>query len=124
MKLVSRWLGASVVRGPVYLAALGHAFAASGDRARARAIRQQLLTQARERFVPPNLFAMIDAALGDSDAAFRSLEVAYDSRSDFLIVLKVEPALDPLRSDPRFRRLLERMRLSETLQGRRSEAVY
>jgi serine/threonine-protein kinase len=98
-------------RSPVYLAALGHAYAASGDHGRARAIRQQLVAQSKARFVLPNLFAMIDAALGDADAAFRSLEAAYETRSDFLIVLNVEPALDPLRSDPRFQKLLERMRL-------------
>jgi hypothetical protein len=50
--------------------------------------------------------ARIAAALGDKDAAFHWLQVARDERSGSLILLKVVPCWDPLRSDPRFVSLL------------------
>jgi hypothetical protein len=52
------------------------------------------------------------AALGDANAAFEWLEQAYRERRGWLAYLKVEPTLDPLRADPRFHGLLERMRLA------------
>lgn len=49
------------------------------------------------------------AALGDRDEAFRILENAVADRSSFVIVLKEDPPLEPLHSDPRWARLLEQM---------------
>jgi len=50
--------------------------------------------------------ATIATALGDKDAAFHWLQVARDERSGSLILLKIVPYWDPLRSDPRFVSLL------------------
>jgi len=47
--------------------------------------------------------------LGDKEQALAWLEKAYEDRSFFMVDLKVEPELDPLRSDPRFQHLLRRM---------------
>ena len=55
---------------------------------------------------------MLHAGLGEPDAAFEWLDRALDDRRGWLAYLKVEPLLDPLRSDARFTRLLERMRLA------------
>jgi hypothetical protein len=55
---------------------------------------------------------MLHAGLGEPDPAFEWLDRAMDDRRGWLAYLKVEPLLDPLRSDARFNRLLERMRLS------------
>jgi hypothetical protein len=55
--------------------------------------------------------AEIHAALGDKDKAFSWLEKAYEQHDSFLVRLKVEPALDALRSDKRFEELLHRMSL-------------
>ena len=49
------------------------------------------------------------AALGEKDRAFEWLETAYQKRDFFLTEIKGHPYMDPLRSDPRFERLLERM---------------
>ena len=98
-------------RNPVYLAALGHAYAVAGRTADAKAVLAELETLSRRRFVLPNLFVLIHAGLGNTDQAFTWLERAFDARSDFMIALKVEPALDPLRSDPRFAAMLKKMRL-------------
>jgi hypothetical protein len=55
---------------------------------------------------------MMHAGLGEADAAFESLDRALEDRRGWLAYLKVEPLLDPLRGDPRFGRLLEKMRLA------------
>jgi eukaryotic-like serine/threonine-protein kinase len=55
---------------------------------------------------------MMYTALGEVDLAFEWLERAYEERRGWLVYLNVEPMLDGLRADPRFRRLVERMRLA------------
>ena len=52
---------------------------------------------------------MVQAGLGGSDEAFDSLEEAYAANDARLIWLKVDPGLDGLRSDSRFRGLLRRV---------------
>ena len=53
--------------------------------------------------------AIIHAGLGEKDQAFEWLEKAYEVRDLGMVFLKVDPTLDPLRSDPRFQDLLRRM---------------
>ena len=53
--------------------------------------------------------AVTYAALGDKDQAFAWLEKAFAERSDSLTLIKVDPAFDSLRSDPRFANLLLRI---------------
>jgi len=55
---------------------------------------------------------MMHAGLGEADAAFEWLDRAVEDRRGWLAYLKVEPLLDPIRRDPRFGRLLEKMRLA------------
>ena len=57
------------------------------------------------------LRAVVESALGDRDAAFADLDRAVESHSSYLAYAKVDPMLDPLRSDPRFAALLERLHL-------------
>jgi tetratricopeptide (TPR) repeat protein len=52
------------------------------------------------------------AMLGDKDAAFAALERAFPGRTELLLV-KVDPRLDNLRSDPRYADLLRRMGLPQ-----------
>jgi TolB-like protein/Tfp pilus assembly protein PilF len=47
--------------------------------------------------------------LGQKDQAFVELNKAYEKRLSSLCWLKVEPQMDPLRSDPRFGELLRKM---------------
>ena len=56
--------------------------------------------------------AVVYASLGDRDQAFHWLEVDYRARDGSLILLKTDPAIDPLREDPRFAELLRKMNLS------------
>jgi len=65
--------------------------------------------RAKQIYVLPYNFARICARIGDNDQAFAWLETAYKEHSDHLVLLKVDPILDPLRSDPRFVALLRRV---------------
>lgn len=47
--------------------------------------------------------------MGDKDRALVWLERAYTQHSSLMATLKVEPAFDPLRSDPRFQDLMRRV---------------
>jgi hypothetical protein len=53
--------------------------------------------------------ATIYASLGKKDQAFDWLEKSYEDRTFWLAGLKVDPEMDTLRSDPRFKELLRRM---------------
>jgi hypothetical protein len=50
----------------------------------------------------------MNIALGHIDRAFEWLEKAADYRASFMLPIRVYPFFDPLRSDPRFSRLLEK----------------
>jgi serine/threonine protein kinase/tetratricopeptide (TPR) repeat protein len=93
-------------------AGLGHVAALRGRADEARAVLKELEERQRTRYVSPVALTMIQVALGDVDASFDLLEKAYQDRRGWLAYLRIEPILDPLRSDPRFRLLLERMRLT------------
>src|SRR5215469_9319064 len=81
----------------------------------AKALEQ--LQASHAAFVPENL-AVIYAAVGEKDKAFYWLDQAYEHREkvshDFgLQILKVDPLLAPLHSDPRFAQLLRRIGLPD-----------
>ena len=80
----------------------GHESEAREALGRLRAIQQK-------HYVQPYDFAIVHAGLGEKDEAFRFLDEAVRERSDELALVRVDPALDPLRSDPRFAAMLKRM---------------
>jgi serine/threonine-protein kinase len=70
---------------------------------------EELNQLARHRFVSPYCQALIYLGLGENSQAIDWLEKAYEERSPWLDWLKVERIFDPLRSDPRFQALYEKM---------------
>jgi hypothetical protein len=50
---------------------------------------------------------------GEKDKAFQLLDRCHEERSPWLAWLKVDPALDPLRFDPRYASLLCRIGLPQ-----------
>ena len=56
--------------------------------------------------------AALASALHDADLAFAALERSVGEREGGLILLAVEPAWDPIRSDPRFAALMRRIGVS------------
>jgi hypothetical protein len=68
---------------------------------------ERLQQAARTRWVSPYQLAVHEAFLGDVTGALDSLDQAYAAREGVLVFLKTDPALDPLRSHPRFNALAE-----------------
>jgi Tfp pilus assembly protein PilF len=91
---------------------LGYAYAVAGKRDEAQKILDELKELAKQRYVPPNAFAVIYMGLGDKDQAFAWLDKTFEARPDNLYFLKVSPQYDSLRSDPRFAELLRRLKLA------------
>jgi TolB-like protein/DNA-binding winged helix-turn-helix (wHTH) protein len=96
---------------PSILGALGHAYAVSGQTEKARSLLKELKGSATKNYFPPYHLALISLGLGDKDAAMELLEQAYRDRYPWLIHLNAEPRLDPLRTDPRFKSLVQRVGL-------------
>ncbi len=96
---------------PTYMAELGHAHAIAGEKHKARKALEQLKELASERYVSPYDIALVYMGLAEHDETCAWLERAYEERSFYLALAKVEPRLDSLRSDPRFQDLLRRVGL-------------
>jgi TolB-like protein/Tfp pilus assembly protein PilF len=93
----------------LYLAILSETHAVAGHRDDALAILHRLQDGSSERYVTPYMFGRIYAALGQKDEAFRWLDIAYEQRAPWMVLLKHDPRLDSLRSDSRYEALLRRM---------------
>jgi TolB-like protein/tetratricopeptide (TPR) repeat protein len=91
---------------PVMLAGLGHALAVSGERRDARRVARDLQRMRGDKGLFAYELAVIHAALGDQDAAFKWLALAVEERSGWIAYLRVDPRLDHLHTDPRFTRLI------------------
>jgi serine/threonine protein kinase/tetratricopeptide (TPR) repeat protein len=93
------------------LAGLAQSYAAAGRREEMQKVIDELKASSNERYVCPHHVAQIYAIAGDKEQAFECLEQACREHHPELIDLKVEPAFDPLRSDPRYADLLQRVGL-------------
>jgi tetratricopeptide (TPR) repeat protein len=71
----------------------------------------RLFAQQRHIPTPPPWRALLYASLGENERALDWLEKAVDERPPFVVWITVHPALDRLRSDPRFAQLLKKMNL-------------
>ena len=91
-------------------ALLVQAYAFAGDRGEANRLLHELL---RENLVSPYYIAVGFAGLGDKDRAFEFLERAYREQASMLQYLKIQPTLETLRPDPRFRELAKRIGLPD-----------
>ena len=98
---------------PWPLAELGRAYALSGRRSEAEQALREMENQSKKSYVPAYNFAEIYAGLGDKEHALDSLERAFEDHSMILTEVKVDPELASLRSDLRFKSLLQRMGLPE-----------
>ncbi len=99
-------------RHPATIASLAHAQASAGNLEQAHAGLRELEEVSARRRVSPYCMSILQAGLRAHDAAFEWLEKAIEERDNWLVCLKIEPRFDPLRSDPRFRHALQRLRLN------------
>ena len=99
-------------------AGLGHLYGAAGETGKAHDILKSLLERARSSYVPAYDIGLVYAGLGERDLAFEYLRKAHAERCGWLAYLRVEPRLDELRSDSRFRILLGQVNLDAAAKPR------
>jgi serine/threonine-protein kinase len=96
-------------QSPVTIWALGHAYAVGGRTAEANRLLENLIERSQQKYVPPYEIGMVYLGLGQKDRAFEWFEKAFVERSGWMAYLKVDPRLDPVRTDPRYADLLRRV---------------
>jgi tetratricopeptide (TPR) repeat protein len=112
-KAIAQFERARAVAGDksIVLSYLAQVRALSGDRAAAQKILYQLEKPAPPMFVSTWDLALIHLALGDKEKALSFLEKAVDQHVGWVVRLGVDPALDSLRVEPRFKVLQQRVRI-------------
>ncbi len=91
------------------LGTLALVYGLAGRKSETQKIIRELKERSRHHYVFPSVFAYAYLGLGDKDQALTFLERAYEEQDPALFYLKVWPLLDPLRSEPRFQALLQRV---------------
>ena len=86
-----------------------YGYAIIGDTIKAKAIFKEALKK------HPNLShyrnSQVYTALGNINEALNELESGYEFRDIHMFWIKVDPAFDPIRNEPRFKELLKKMNL-------------
>jgi serine/threonine protein kinase len=90
---------------------IGVAYALAGQKDRAREIYSTMVEQSDSKFVSPFPLACICFVLGDIDRGFEWLAKGYEQRDPRMAFLKVHPACDSVRNDPRYLEWLKKMGL-------------
>jgi TolB-like protein/class 3 adenylate cyclase/Flp pilus assembly protein TadD len=95
---------------PAVLGLLAHAYAFSDNKIEAGKILDQLVQLSKQRYVAAYSFALVYLGLGDKEEALRWLEKSYQDRAGSDIgYIRVDPFLDPLRGDPPFEALADKI---------------
>jgi len=96
---------------PHALGHMGNAYARMGREAEAREMISELQKHVQTTGIGRYEIALVYAGLGEKDEAFAWLEKSFAARDKGLTYLKIDPCLDPLRSDSRFQDLVRRVGL-------------
>jgi serine/threonine-protein kinase len=96
---------------PLHQGTRGYSLAKCGRRAEALAeLRKWDQVERNGEYVSHYGRAAVHAGLGDREAVFRELELAFGERAWGMIVLRLDPAFDAVRDDPRYARIVARLR--------------
>jgi TolB-like protein/class 3 adenylate cyclase/Tfp pilus assembly protein PilF len=88
---------------------LSYAYGVSGDKVNAKKELEKSLSESPDQ--SPYFIAQDYIILNDYNEALNRLEQAYKSHDLWMYILKVDPALDPIRNEPRFKELMKKMNL-------------
>jgi eukaryotic-like serine/threonine-protein kinase len=89
-------------------ASLGFVYGMAGKRREAQAILDQLRSLSQRRYISGLYLAIVNAGLKDNDRAIEYLNKAYESRHPGLVLIRIDPMFDGLRTDDRFKKLVTR----------------
>ncbi len=90
---------------------LAAGYASAGEGTRARELLKRLEADDTWRRASPVWIAAAYAQLGEADRAFDWLERALEERDNWLMNIRTEPLIDPLRADERFVSIVRRVGL-------------
>jgi serine/threonine protein kinase len=96
-----------------FATALEQGFRSAGWKGALRKGIETVKVQRKTRYSSAYGIASMYAELGEKDQAFRWFDIAYEERDLFLLGLKTDFSLDPIRSDPRFTELVRRVGLPQ-----------
>lgn len=102
-------LAALTDQAPRSLSMLGLAYAQAGQTERARAIADEITAKTTTATLLPGLLAPISLGLGDHDTAIEQLERSVGTAQMVTLELHGAPMWDPLRGDPRFQAIVDRI---------------
>jgi serine/threonine-protein kinase len=108
---LSAFSRAAALNGGRDSAQLAYGLAVTGRTAEARRLLNALVSPSRGHYLPPVPVAKAYIGLGDANSAFRWLERGFDDRAAQMSTIKATTAFDALHSDPRWARLLQRLKL-------------
>jgi DNA-binding winged helix-turn-helix (wHTH) protein/tetratricopeptide (TPR) repeat protein len=94
---------------PEAIGALGYILARLGMRNEALALASKLIEFQKQRYFDRYVTAIIYIGLEDYEQAFEWLEKSFSDRAFILTLLKTWHFFDPLRTEPRFKDLYERV---------------
>jgi len=96
-------------RAALYVGGLGYAYGLAGRNNEAQLILEELVAREAEGLAGPSDVAMVHIGLGNNEQAIDWLEKAFAARSSHVLYIKQGAQFDPLRDDPRFVSLIQRM---------------
>jgi adenylate cyclase len=94
-----------------------HVYAAKGDRGKAERLLKELAVRSKQGYVCAYELAHAYVKLGDKKQAYEWLEKGKQDRADCMVWLLVEPWMDPLRGDRRYRELINHIGLATGKAG-------
>jgi len=94
---------------------LGYSLAAAGDPSYARQVAAELEEKIKSDYVSPVELAIVYIALDEKEKALDWTDRAIDERRGWAAYLRVHPIVDPLRAEPGFDALVEKMKFGVPL---------
>ncbi len=91
--------------------ALGYTYAIIGKTDEAKKILNELKERSKRKYVRPTSIVQIYQGLGDKEKVFEWIEKAIEDRDPVMPLIRVIPEFKSLKSDPRYKTVLEKMNL-------------
>jgi len=104
---------------PAYLAM---ALWMAGDASAAASVVAELEARAKKQYVFPICFAFVGLGMGDHEMALNWLERAWNEHDSHILWIRGSPLYDPLRGNPRFQAIEERLPMPTGARKQRADA--